>query len=1183
MSNTDKRQHRNSVFKKVYELAHGRVVEPVRFNALEEETGIERVELLNIVSYFVQKKLLDYQQGFISDTVQAIGHGERDHSYLRQEPFIHLTAEGIDYYENGLNISVSPPLPATTINHYHNVIEGDNFGSFQQGGSHNYQNNSLPLGSSLSQNIPSTTEASTPNLGAATDQSLASSIEPDLFLDYLDRAEKKLAWPSYLTRILHTESLTVIRQKVRISKKRLEYRSSTLLAIDPGLGGAVDRYSRRGPEHYTRLTSAIPIDWDAFAGHSSDGPEQFLHQSILRCVIIAPSGYGKSWLLKREFLLAASYFRNESLENSELPIFLRLEIIASKLNVLESFSAAVLPIVLGNIICHEYKLDQRLIPSFAEHIAAGRCLLLLDGLDEVSYYQGRRKNLLQALQTLAETTNCRIFLTSRNASYAPLAWIGNSDAEPEVELVAFDSSQINSFITAWFANVRIYSQQGTAQQNLANAEKELRALLQVRPAIRSMASIPLLLTFLCLSFSSPTLTQEQEVLRAQPTRASLYQYVMSQLLNGAWRDPPVAIDPGIVHIKLRLLEEIAWHFANLAEGWREELISDQLQEIIDNSHWGTKLLKEGDLQDSILAELVEKDAIFESAGAAPIGANYLQIPFLFLHRSLQEFLVARHMTRLHPSDRHNTILRHCWYETGWDESIAMLCGMQPQKDREQIISLLLSVENDVFGEMTILAGKCLAEVGLTGVNNEISSAVMKRLWEMLRYYRSENIDVSRALQVLELFGPEAARTLDFAKDYFIEPMLFAIIGGERSWEQLIDRVLNDHESYRREKARLALAKADPVRAVPVLLEHINKIDKEEHEFWDMIKVIDVLLGICDQRVCDYLSGLLMGQTKFGEQKRTDYFVHLAIAREIMEYNSSHFGILDEGSFYARLNRLATDKAWDIFSRNCIGEALLLGGEVFTSLLKTAKTEADHQRIFNFLTSDPFGSKIMWRNSWYISGIGDWLNRVQLPGISELRAQIISGLIEKLQGDKFESKHACPELGILRVEEATNGLIDFLCNSTDQLDQWRETAVTALVQIGGPSVVSALKLRMEICDDEALKYILLTLVLLHDEESKVKLLDCLDDKLVTSIDLYLNINLSQYIPDDLVRPYWDKLKDVSMNCRSISWRPGEVRASKNMVYNQLYYLAPRFRRLHLKDWNRELQHLSRLGFDYEEAD
>jgi HEAT repeat protein len=59
-----------------------------------------------------------------------------------------LTAGGIDYYENDFTSSPTPPHPAT-INHYHTLIEGDNFGPFQQGGSHNSQDNFLPTGSAL--------------------------------------------------------------------------------------------------------------------------------------------------------------------------------------------------------------------------------------------------------------------------------------------------------------------------------------------------------------------------------------------------------------------------------------------------------------------------------------------------------------------------------------------------------------------------------------------------------------------------------------------------------------------------------------------------------------------------------------------------------------------------------------------------------------------------------------------------------------------------------------------------------------------------------------------------------------------------------------------------------------------------------------------------------------------------
>lgn len=152
MNAKDKKQYRDSVFQKIYELAHGSVANPVKYDDLEKETGIGKAELLHVVNYFVQKELLRFEKGFVSEVAKATEPGERDKSFLREEPFIHLTADGIDYCENGFN----NPATSSTIN-YQNIFNRENYGSFQQGGSHNNQNNQLTAENSSSPSRVQTT------------------------------------------------------------------------------------------------------------------------------------------------------------------------------------------------------------------------------------------------------------------------------------------------------------------------------------------------------------------------------------------------------------------------------------------------------------------------------------------------------------------------------------------------------------------------------------------------------------------------------------------------------------------------------------------------------------------------------------------------------------------------------------------------------------------------------------------------------------------------------------------------------------------------------------------------------------------------------------------------------------------------------------------------------------------
>jgi hypothetical protein len=147
MNAQDKKQYRDSVFQKIYELAQGGVDKGVRIHDLERETGLDEKELSGINSYYIQKNLLrlgfDYPPGVMPKT-----GAEYDAARFQIETRIHLTAEGIDYYENGfINPSLTP-----TVN-YNTNFHRENNAPVQIGGSHNTQENSSRAGLSATQEL----------------------------------------------------------------------------------------------------------------------------------------------------------------------------------------------------------------------------------------------------------------------------------------------------------------------------------------------------------------------------------------------------------------------------------------------------------------------------------------------------------------------------------------------------------------------------------------------------------------------------------------------------------------------------------------------------------------------------------------------------------------------------------------------------------------------------------------------------------------------------------------------------------------------------------------------------------------------------------------------------------------------------------------------------------------------
>jgi hypothetical protein len=682
-------------------------------------------------------------------------------------------------------------------------------------------------------------------------------------------------------------------------------------------------------------------------------------RNLNRAIVIGPPGGGKSFLtdmtaveIARKSLDRLLQHRG-SADELTLPIHLELSELA------QPGLPADIEDVLVSLLKRKYGLTALLERWIREKITTEQAWIFLDAFDQVTEQdRATLEKRLRAVETRGWKS--RILLTGRTANYerGHIPWL----KLVEYELAPFRPQEIDLLVKQWFGdNTHLVT--------------KLHRVLERNHTLRHACRSPLISSLVCL-------VHEESLVTEATRRVELYSHVLRGLVRGAWKETPLSKQDPYIDDAIRFLEKVA---ARLFESRPESNLFTN-KEIIDAITTTPEppiprvLRLQSALNAASLAyaPTLLRDEMLECGVLIGAGLNRRgATQFSFLHRTFLEYLMACDLAARPKKEWLKVVEQRCWDDAGWDEAIVMLCGILPQQDAERVISLLLSVQNDVFGELTILAGKCLAEIGSTGVTDETSSSVMNRLHELLRYYRSEKTDRNRALQVLELFGSEAARVLDFLKSFYIEPALFAIIRNEESWEQLVDRVLNDHRSYRRDKARLALAKADPDRAVPVLIEHINKIDRDEHEFWEMVKTVGVLIGICDHRVFDYISAILSGQLKFRItdfhlHDDDDYFDQLAIAREILDYYSEHLGVIEDGSYHERLKLLATERAWDSLRKH-VGVQLFLGGEAFTSLMKSATTEEEHQRIFEFLDSDPLGIKTM--EHWhYISGIGDWLNR-----------------------------------------------------------------------------------------------------------------------------------------------------------------------------------------------------------------
>lgn len=613
-----------------------------------------------------------------------------------------------------------------------------------------------------------------------------SSIAEDL-TRYLQRLRENLSWlPGYYP---HGFSFDYIRQRIRMKQQtfaedEMQSNENTDLEQESGAenkptlkeeeqayktrtddtdlsvstvenedtilagGGRASLQSGVGKKTKTKVKTIV-LDWET------------IRNEVKRVVILGDPGSGKSWLLKYEARAIAleqlEKLRQGQLRQDEviLPVFLRLGAFAEEIH---ANSSNVLELILS-LLKQEYELSEQFLLYVRHWLEETQCLLLLDGLDEVA--EDRRTRMKEALRQLAENSSCRILLTSRIVGYRGVPFVRKEGmGGQEMELVAFTQEQIEGFIDSWFYEHVEYGQ-------------HLLSTLRTEPPLRLLAGIPLLLSFLCLATA---------LCDTIPTRrAELYETVLRLLLEASWRsDMQKGQLATHAEEKQSLLEFVAWHFAKLNGRWHDIMIEEELEEALEK--WTQiQLFDEAALAGSILEELVEKDAILVRVGVSRRRRQKEKVPFLFLHRTFHEFLVARYLANL-PLDEYLALIRpHLWFDTDWEVVILLLAGCL--EDPNPLLVTLLHEPQDVFHSMLLLAGRCLIEANKSLVRQDIKTSIIERLFSLL--YSPAERDRTQVIPILAKMGDAVIdRLLSIAEDRTYEAPIHPIDVREAAIEVL---------------------------------------------------------------------------------------------------------------------------------------------------------------------------------------------------------------------------------------------------------------------------------------------------------------------------------------------------------------------------------------------------------------
>lgn len=312
-------------------------------------------------------------------------------------------------------------------------------------------------------------------------------------------------------------------------------------------------------------------------------------------------------------------------------------------------------------------------------------MLLLDAFDELATPEERGclKELLRSwMGQVGDAARCVV--TSRIAGYAGSPVSGACEAE----LQALTPEDVTAAIAAWGLSPPVKSR-------LLNRVKD--------PAVAGMARVPLLLALMCSL--AATLPKGDDL---PVTRRELYERVLRWFLTRAHRAEEDPKRPELLETEvdalLEILAPVAFHFATMPGGWTDLMPSAQVLIAIRGA--GAAFTERAQPAAEVLRELSVGAGVLVPEGIPSAGRSPR---YLFLHRTIAEYLVARHLASYPGEDWLRMVDQHIWFDPDWAEVIRLLGAQLDPRRARRLVEHLLAQDVDPFHHALLAAVRVLAE------------------------------------------------------------------------------------------------------------------------------------------------------------------------------------------------------------------------------------------------------------------------------------------------------------------------------------------------------------------------------------------------------------------------------------------------------------------------------------------
>ena len=617
-------------------------------------------------------------------------------------------------------------------------------------------------------------------------------------------------------------------------------------------------YSEQDSPFTRKYIPRIPeILWPSYSdyGETEKGVStDALWQRHYTWVLLGDPGAGKTTLLKHFALQEATACKTG---NGYLPIFLPLRLLGKKL---ENHHHWLLEEAILNYLTEDGLKEmgfadeqerQELRSHFQSALAAGRTLLLLDGLDE-QRDQHVQKRTVEAIESLHRLyPGNRFVVTSRIVSYdaAPLGAAFNT-----ATLEPFTDAQMSQFFHQWCYAVEksedIVADEHTRKRTDDRATQLLEQIKQ-NPGVRLLAANPLLCTIIGLiQRQGATLPQ----LRAELYKLCIDTFIFNWEIKKRHReDQTGSLDKDQTQA---VLEEIA---LQLHEHHPENRIPrDKLIDIVSQFLIMQQGMPETEAQHKAVQLL---NLIRDVSGLLIDRGNE---EYGFFHLTFQEYLAARAITRKKRDIDH--YLSRYLSEPRWREVIRLAAAHQGMKDEEsgsEFIAAILRQKHprdDLMHYTFRFAFLCLKEARV----EMATSDRMLRQW--IEYFLNKENTQSLFLQLLEQPGAKIryqANTLQPLIAALVDKNLTVRLSASEALGKIGDKTavdalilaLSDEDSGVRSNAAEALGEIGDKTTVDALILSLRDEDSTVRwsaayalgEIGDKAAVDTLILALSDEK------------------------------------------------------------------------------------------------------------------------------------------------------------------------------------------------------------------------------------------------------------------------------------------------------------------------------------------------